>query len=100
MRMNLTVRPWNTTPVRRVLVRAVACGMLLALSSCGVHLRQAEPGPLLPATFNGAASADNVAQLGPDKFFNDPILTRLIAQALAGNRELKILNEDVEIAQN
>ena len=35
-------------------------------------LRQAEPGPGLPASFNGAASPENSAQLGIEEFFNDP----------------------------
>ena len=35
-----------------------------------------------------------------EEFFNDPMLTRLIQQALVGNRELKILDEEVQIARN
>ena len=45
-------------------------------------------------------TAENSAQLGIEEFFNDPLLTRLIDQALAGNRELKILDEEVQIASN
>jgi NodT family efflux transporter outer membrane factor (OMF) lipoprotein len=87
--------------VKRVLARAVACGVLLVLPSCGIPpLRQAEPGPPLPPTFNGAAGPDNSARLGVQEFFKGPTLTRLIGQALAGNRELKILNEEVQIAGN
>jgi NodT family efflux transporter outer membrane factor (OMF) lipoprotein len=75
--------------------------MLLVLPSCAIPcLRQADPGPPLPATFNGVASPDNSAQLGIEEFFNDTILTRLIDQALATNRELLILNEEVQIARN
>ena len=59
-----------------------------------------EPGPGLPETFNGAASPDNSAQLGIEEFYNDRMLTCLIDQALVDNRELKILNEDVQIAGN
>ena len=64
------------------------------------NLRQPEPGPGLPADFNGATSPENSAQLGIEEFYNDPMLTCLIDQALVGNRELKILNEEVQIAGN
>ncbi len=69
------------------------------------RLRQAEPGPGLPAGFNGAPSSEatspeNSAQLGIEEFYNDPLLTRLIQQALVGNRELKILDQEVQIAKN
>jgi len=75
--------------------------MLLALPSCVIApLRQAEPGPALPATFKGATSSENSAQLGIVEFFNDPVLTGLIDQGLAGNRELRIMNEEVQIARN
>src|SRR5262249_47347307 len=57
-------------------------------------------GPDLPPAPNGMPSPANSAQLGIKEFFNDPLLLCLIDQALAGNRELKILNEDVAIAQN
>jgi NodT family efflux transporter outer membrane factor (OMF) lipoprotein len=101
--------------------------MLLVLPSCGIpKLRQAEPAPDLPPTYPGAASPapdlpanfnggpgpdqptdcngapnpPNSAQLAPQQFFNDPLLLCLIEQALAGNRELKILEEEVQIASN
>jgi NodT family efflux transporter outer membrane factor (OMF) lipoprotein len=101
MRMNLALRFLNTKRVRHVLARAVACGMLLILPSCGVPpLRLAQPGPPLPADFCGAASQENSAQLSVPEFFNDPMLTHLIEQALAGNRELRVLNEEAQIARN
>src|SRR5262249_20886436 len=81
---------------------AIACSiMLLVLPSCGIPpLRWAEPGPVLPTSFNGAASSESSSQLGIQEFYNDPLLLCLIDQALANNRELKILNEDVLIASN
>jgi multidrug efflux system outer membrane protein len=85
---------------RRVIARAVACGLLLVLPSCHIpKLRQAEVGLDLPASFNGAASADSSAQLRVDEFYNDPVLTRLVCDALASNRELKILEEEVQVAR-
>jgi NodT family efflux transporter outer membrane factor (OMF) lipoprotein len=79
--------------------------LLLFLPSCGIpNLRQPVPGPLLPASytagFPGANTSENSSQVGIEEFFNDPLLTRLICQALAGNQELKILYEDVQIARN
>ncbi len=48
--MNLSVRFSNAKRTKHVIARAIACSMLLVLPSCGIpHLRQAEPGPGLPA---------------------------------------------------
>lgn len=86
--------------LRRVLARAIICSVLMILPSCGIpHLRLPESAPDLPPTFNGVTSADNSSQLNVEEFFNDPLLTRLIDQALANNRELKILDEEVQIAR-
>jgi NodT family efflux transporter outer membrane factor (OMF) lipoprotein len=80
--------------------------LLLVLPSCGIpKLRQAMPGPALPtsytAGFNGPPSLENSSQVPIEDFFTDPKLTSLICQALSGgNLELRILNEDVQIAQN
>ena len=43
---------------------------------------------------------ENSAQIAIEEFFNDPILRSLIDQALVGNQELKILDEDIQIANN
>jgi NodT family efflux transporter outer membrane factor (OMF) lipoprotein len=75
--------------------------MLLALPSCGIPpLRPPEPGPGLPTDFNGAAGEENSSQLGIEEFYNDRMLTCLIEKALHDNRELKVLNEEVQIAGN
>src|SRR5262249_23155323 len=87
--------------VKHVLGRAILCSVLLVLPSCAVpHLRQPDLGLALPGTFNGLTSPENWAQLGFGEFFNDPLLTCLIDQALVGNRELKVLNEEIEVARN
>lgn len=114
--MKLTVRFSNTKYVQHVLARAIFCSMLLVVPSCGIpNLRQADPPPDLPPGFNGptnsgpdlpaagfneATCPENSAQLRIDEFFNDPMLLCLIDQAMAGNRELKILNEEIQIAGN
>lgn len=85
----------------RMLGRAIALGVVLALPSCGIPpLRHPEAGPVLPADFNGSTSAENSSQLGIEEFYHDPTLTGLIYEALDGNRELKILDQEVEIASN
>lgn len=107
--MNFLERLTNVAHLKRVLARAVACGLLLVLPSCRIPLlRPAEQGPDVPSNFNGAtngaigetSSAENSALLGFDAFYNDPVLTRLIVQALDFNRELKILDQEVLIARN
>jgi multidrug efflux system outer membrane protein len=82
--------------------RAIMCStLLLMLPACGIpDLRPAQPAPPLPTTFNGVANAENSSLIGYRDFYQDPMLTGLIDQALANNRELKILNEDVRIAAN
>jgi len=76
--------------------------LAILLSSCGIpQLRPADPGRELPVTFNNDATSDeNSSQVGFEEFFNDPILTNLIDQGLAGNQQLKILAQDIEIANN
>ena len=53
----------------------------------------------MPEDFNGA-TPENSSRVGIEEFFNDPTLISLIDQALVGNQELRILNEDVQIASN
>jgi multidrug efflux system outer membrane protein len=75
--------------------------MLLVLPGCGIpKLRRPEPAQPLPPSFNGVTTPDNSSQLGTTEFFNDPRLTRLIDQALFFNQELRILAQDIAIANN
>jgi outer membrane protein, multidrug efflux system len=98
--MKVLARFSNSKHLKHVIARAIACSMLLVLPACIPIPRRPEPGPGLPASFQGATSSENSSQLGIEEFYNDPLLICLIHQALAGNRELKILNEDVQIAEN
>jgi outer membrane protein, multidrug efflux system len=100
--MNQLVKCSNAKHMKHVITRAIACSiMLLVLPSCGIPpLRHPEPGPGLPASFNGATSSENSSQLGIEEFYNDRMLTSLIEKALVDNRELKVLNEEVQIAGN
>jgi NodT family efflux transporter outer membrane factor (OMF) lipoprotein len=45
-------------------------------------------------------SPQNSAELGVAEFYQDPLLTSLVAQALAGNQELRVLDEEVQLAAN
>ena len=86
---------------KKDVIAKVACGILLAVSGCNIPcLRHPEPRPDLPGDFNGAVSPYNSAQTGLDEFFNDAVLSQLIAEGLVSNLELKIRNQEVEIASN
>lgn len=100
--MNQLVRFSNAKRMKLVIARAIACGvMLLVLPSCGIPpLRHPVQAPRLPTDFNGETTSENSAQIGIEEFYNDRMLTQLIEKALLDNRELKILNEDVQIAAN
>lgn len=91
----------GVTHLRRVLAKAVVCGVALILPACQIpKLCEAQPGPCLPETFNGAVCEPSSACLRIDEFFPDKTLTCLIQQALAGNQELKILEQEIRIANN
>lgn len=104
--MELSSRLSNERRTRRVIARAIACSLVLVLPSCHIpKLRDAESVSVMPETFKGGsapegASADNASRLGVEEFYNDPLLTQLIYQALGDNLELKMLNEEVQIARN
>lgn len=103
MTQNESSKRWPILESKR---QAIAVGLLglslLGLSGCGIPgLRCAAPGPApLPTDFNGVTSAGNSANVGIDEFFEDPGLTQLIAEGLAGNQELRIRNEEIQIARN
>ncbi|MBI3860947.1 MAG: TolC family protein [Planctomycetia bacterium] len=86
---------------QHVIAKVMACSLLLVLSGCNIpKLRHPDPLPGLPGDFNGATSENNSAQIGVDEFFNDPVLLELISEGLASNLELKLRNQEVEIAAN
>src|SRR4051812_3481424 len=74
---------------------------MMALPSCNIpDLRGPCAGQNLPETFNGETSEQSSALVPVEEFFTDPILMNLINQGLAGNQELMILGEDIQIANN
>jgi NodT family efflux transporter outer membrane factor (OMF) lipoprotein len=92
---------WGANRLPNTVAIATACSVLLALPGCFIpKLRPPKPGPALPQTFNGLASPDNSSWIGAPAFFNDPRLTSLIGQALVRNQQLRILAEDIQIANN
>jgi multidrug efflux system outer membrane protein len=101
--MNLFVRSSNTKRnlQRGMVAGAIAGCLLLSLPGCHIPcLRGEEPSRELPETYNGEVSGENSSQVSIDEFFNDPILTNLIHEGLYGNFQLKILAEDIQIANN
>jgi len=99
--MKPLVRTSNTKNKKNPVATALACSILLVLSGCGIpKLWQAEPGPCVPVTFNGSTSQENSSYVGTTEFFNDPRLTTLFDQALAGNQNLKILAQNIQVANN
>lgn len=94
-------------PINRskaIAIKVAACSTMLFVSSCQIpNLRDADPSPTLPSAFNAEAKTENTtnsAQLKIDEFFKDPTLINLVKEAMANNQELKILAEDIEIANN
>src|SRR5689334_16112205 len=100
-RMKSFARSLNTKHWKRAVATALLTSMLIPLPGCGIpKLQRASPGAPLPETFNVWTTPGNSAQLGIDEFFNDPILSSLIFQALNGNLQLKIMTQDIAIANN
>ena len=106
--MNRSAKSWNALTKRRALASAIGAGLLTILPSCKLpQLCRPQAGQALPASFSvnndpnkGITSLENSAQLGWCQFFEDPALKILISEALAGNQELKILAQDIRIANN
>lgn len=75
--------------------------LAILLSSCGIpKLQYPESGRDLPESFNGMNSEENSSQVAIEEFFTDPVLAGLIGEGLAGNLQLKMLAQDIWIANN
>ncbi len=80
---------------------------MLAVPGCKIpELRRSKCANEVPATFEETASVplggpntDSSAQVPWCEFFSDPLLIDLINQAFTYNQELRILAEDIRIAQ-
>ncbi len=85
----------------RVLAFAIVTGTLFGNPGCRIpELCRPDRAQPMPETFNGEMNWDNSACVELHEFFNDPLLTNLVDQALVDNQELKILAQDIRIANN
>lgn len=106
--MNRSPNDSRTLTRRSVLASAMGVGMTLVVPGCRIpQLCRPQAGQVLPTAFaknndnnQAIVSQENSAQLGWCQFFDDPCLQSLIAESLAGNQELKILAQDIRIANN
>ena len=99
----------NAAPKHCTVFTATLAVLLMVLPGCNIPgLCRATAGAMLPDRFKGAdnkvshddgfVDLENSARLGYREFFDDPTLTSLMDEALVGNQELKILAQDVRIA--
>jgi outer membrane protein, multidrug efflux system len=80
---------------------AIAFSSAIVLSSCRIpDLRGPCPSPSAPGDYKGVTTVENSACVGFEDFFADATLTHLILEGLHGNQELRILYEEVQIANN
>lgn len=104
--MKSFMRQSNTKRMNSAAATAIACGMLLVLPGCLPALRRPLPAPgppqnfFLPESFQESTGPENSSQLEVREFFKDPNLTGLVDQALVNNQQLRILAEDIAIANN
>ena len=90
-----------TNSKRLVLSATITSSLLLLVPSCKLPtLQKPTPGAPLPDSFNGRTDAENSACVDLHLFFDDPMLTSLIDQAMVDNQELKMLAQDIRIANN
>lgn len=72
---------------------------LTAFVGCKLPALQGpEPAAALPGDFGGTSTTDSSARMPADQFFTDPLLVKLLNEAVANNLDLKILSQDVNIA--
>ena len=106
---NCAIDSANVSRKHRIVLTATLAVLLLVLPGCNIPvLCRATCGAVLPDRFKGGdnkvsqddgfVDLENSAHLGYREFFEDPTLTCLMDEALVGNQELKILAQDVRIA--
>ncbi len=82
---------------------SICAGVIAVLSACTMEPHYERPKAPVPVTWAGnAAGAQDpasVADIGWRQFFPDPMLQRLIALALANNRDLRVAVLNVQAAQ-
>lgn len=106
--MNHSANYWNTKLKRRTLLGAMGASLVLVTPGCKIpEICCPQAGKPLPSMYVSNNDPNQVvaddgssAQLGWSEFFDDAVLKSLIAEALSGNQELKILAQDIRIANN
>ena len=86
---------------KNVLATLLFSGVAIGNPGCRIpELCRPDRANPMPSTFNGEFNGDTSACVELNEFFNDPMLTSLFQQALVDNQELKILAQDIRIANN
>lgn len=75
---------------------------ITSLSGCQIPLlRPADSGAAIPERFPaGESTAPLTARLCVDEYYKDPVLTQLVQDGLANNLELKMLDEEIQLASS
>ena len=100
--MKLSARFSNAKHMKHVIAAAIVCSIMLLFCRAAISPRLRSSGAATTFAGNNQWSdhSENSAQLPIAEFYQDPVLRSLIEQGLLNNRELKILNEEVQIARN
>lgn len=106
--MSHLLKYWKERTSKKEMLFLLVCCTALIASGCRLpQLCRPQAMKQLPEVFQvnndsqkAAVSDTNSAQLGWGDFFDDSNLKALIAESLDGNQELKILTQDIRIANN
>ncbi len=106
--MNLLAKSLKGRIRRQSVCAAVVAGLFATVPACHIpNIFKPQAWHALPGAYDrnnnpsqAELSTTNSAQLGWCQFFDDPVLQNLIGDSLAGNQELKILAQDIRIANN
>lgn len=85
--------------MNRTGARVLAVSLATLLGACTLEPRYQRPVPPVPALDDGARGGSLAAEIGWREFFPDLQLQQLIAQALDGNRDLRVAALNVQAAQ-
>ena len=100
---------WTTRQVARRVVETVVAGLvILMMAACNVGPNYKRPATTTPQSFRGALAPEIAApaqaepSIGDQKWstiFQDPVLQRLVAEALENNLDLRVAAQRVLEAQ-
>jgi multidrug efflux system outer membrane protein len=84
-------------------IPVTVAAVITVLSACTLEPHYERPAAPVPSTWAGSAAGAqdkaSVADVGWRQFFPDPVLQRLVAIALANNRDLRVAVLNVQAAQ-